>query len=252
MAIEAAIAQVNYVPNRTARSLVSRKTHAAAFIVREHTDLFFADRNLSRMAIGANATLSDAGYQMSILIVESQASADRVTELIAGGSVDGAILIAMLVDDPVMMALADAGTPLVTASTPVAGSPIPSVDTDNTTGTRLITEQLIATGRTVLAEIRGPVRAPVSAMRHAGFVAAAGRLYRPELVVSAAEWAPTAGAIAMQELLQIDPTIDGVVVACDAIAAGAIEYLRSVGRRVPEDIGIVGFDDSPWAVQTTP
>lgn len=251
-AIERAIVEVRYVPNRTARSLVSRRTMSIAFIVREHSDLFFQDPNLSSQAVGANATLSAAGYQMLILIVEGEVSAQRATELIAGGSVDGAILVAMVENDPIVTALAAAGSALVTASTPISGSLVPSIDTDNPGGTAAITAKLVGTGRSIIAEITGPTNAPVTAMRHAGFVDGVGALYRPDLVVAATEWTMAAGAAAMTELLQREPLIDGVVTASDAIAAGAIDALRAAGRSVPGDVGIVGFDDSSWAIRTTP
>lgn len=251
-AIERAIVEVRYVPNRTARSLVSRRTMSIAFIVREHSDLFFQDPNLSSQAVGANATLSAAGYQMLILIVEGDVSAQRATELVAGGSVDGAILVAMVENDPIVTALASAGTALVTASTPVSGSSVPSIDTDNPGGTAEITAKLVGTGRRVIAEITGPTPAPVTALRHAGFVDGVGDLYRADLVVAASEWTMAAGAGAMTELLQREPLIDGVVCASDAIAAGAIDALYAAGRSIPGDVGIVGFDDSSWAIRTTP
>lgn len=250
-AIDEAIRQVSYVPNRTARSLVRRETKAVAFIVRESAGMFFVDANLSNMAVGANAALSAQDYQMFLLIIDSERSAERITELITGGFVDGALLVAMHHDD-VIADLDRAGTPLVTASTPAPDTSIPTVDTDNTGGTERITRLLRATGRHRVAEIRGPHDAPVSALRHAGFVAAMGADLDPALVVEVPEWSLAAGAAAMQDLLDRAPDLDGVVAASDLIAAGAVDALRAAGRSVPGDVGVVGFDDSPWATRTTP
>ena len=251
-AIEAAIAEVGYVPNRTARSLVRRETHAVAFIVREHPDLFFLDSNLSNMAVGANTSLSGRGYQMMVLIVDSESSADRIIEMISGGFVDAAILVAMQDNDPVIVRLAQSPTPLVTASAPAPDSGIPRVDTDNTGGTRTITEMLLSTGRRRVAEIRGPRDEPASHLRHDGFRSALGALYDPMLVEDATRWNEDAGAAAMRALLRRDPSIDGVVAASDLLAAGALDALRAAGRSVPGDVGIVGFDDSPIAALTQP
>ncbi|UNX56114.1 LacI family transcriptional regulator [Georgenia sp. TF02-10] len=251
-AIEAAIREVGYVPNRTARSLVRRQTQAIAFVVREHADLFFADPNLSRMAIGANTTLSAAGYQMFMLIVDTDESGERIVDLILGGFVDGAVLVAMQHDDPVAVALSASATPLVTASRPLGDGRTPSVDTDNVAGSAAITRRLRQTGRERVAEIRGPAAAPVSALRHAGFVQAMGEAYDESLVTTAAEWTLAAGSAAMAELLDRAPDLDGVVAASDLLAAGALPVLRARHRRVPEDVGVVGFDDSPWAIQTQP
>ncbi len=251
-AIEAAIRKVGYVPNRTARSLVRQHTQAVAFIVREHPDLFFADPNLSRMAIGANAALSAAGYQMFMLIVDTDDSADRIVDIILGGFVDGAVLVAMQHNDPVAVALSSSATPLVTASTPLQDSTTPSVDTDNAGGATAITRRLLATGRKRVAEIRGPGAVPVSALRHAGFVEALGDAYDERLVATADEWTFAAGSAAMARLLDRAPEVDGVVAASDLLASGAMAVLRSRGRCVPDDVGVVGFDDSPWATQTHP
>ncbi len=251
-AIEAAIHQVGYAPNRSARSLVNRQARAIAYVVREHPDLFFADPNLGRMTIGANAALADAGYQMFIVIVDTPESTGRVAELVRGGVVDGAILVAMHVDDPAVPAMAESGTPLVTASRPVAACQIPSVDTDNTGGTAAITSMLAATGRRRIGEIHGPVEAPVSTLRHTGFVTALGEAFDPGLVVTARGWTAEEGAVAMVELLARAPDIDGVVAASDLLAAGALDVLGSRGRRVPGDVGVVGFDDAAAASRTRP
>ncbi|MEO7016196.1 MAG: LacI family DNA-binding transcriptional regulator [Leifsonia sp.] len=251
-AIEAAVRHTQYVPNRTARSLVSQKTFSAACIVREHSDQFFADPNLSAQAIGANATFSAHGYQMLILIVEGDESTRRAAEIVAGGAVDGALLLAMLEDDPLVLELSKAGTPLVTASTPLRDSLVPYVDTDNKGGTALITQRLLDTGRRVVAEIHGPDRHPVSRIRHEGFMTSMRTLYRPDLVAYADDWTPTAGKRAMRTLLEIEPKIDGVVAASDGLASGAASVLLAAGRSIPHDVGIVGFDDSSWATNSRP
>lgn len=250
-AIESAIREVNYVPNRTARSLVRRETRAVAFIVRELPNMFFVDANLSNMAIGVNAALSERDYQMLMLIIDSDRSAERISELITGGFVDGAVLVAMH-DDDIIDNLVRSRTPLVTASSPASAQGVPSVDTDNVGGTAEITRLLRATGRRRIGEIRGPHAAPVSGLRHAGFVQAMDGDLRNELVVEAAEWSMAAGAAAVEEMLGREPELDGIVAASDLIASGAIDALQHHGRRVPEDVGVVGFDDSPWAVRSQP
>ncbi len=60
------------------------------------------------------------------------------------------------------------------------------------------------------------------------------------------------GRAGMRALLRRAPDIDGVFAASDAVAAGVIDALREAGRRVPEDVGVVGFDDSAWALRCQP
>ena len=231
---------------------MNRRTHTIAFVVREHADLFYADPNLSRMAVGANALLSEQGYLMPLMLVDSDITATRVASLILGGSVDGAILVAMNTDDPLVTSLQSSQTPIVTASTPIENDSMTWVDTDNTGGTREATSALIASGRRRIGEIKGPAAAPVSALRHRGYVEAIGDAYDQSLVTSAEDWSMEAGAASMRELLARDSKPDALVIASDVLAAGAMAVLSEHGIRVPDDVAVIGFDDSPVAATTQP
>lgn len=247
--IERAIAAVGYVPNNSARALVSRRTASVAFIVREDADLFFDDATLVGQARGANAALSELGYQLQIMIVDSAASEERIARLVIGRSVDAALLSAMRFDDPLARALHAAGVPLVTASEPLPGSGIPSVDIDNVGACRDIARRLDATGRRRIVVLSGPAAAPVSALRHRGVVEALGAGLP---TVDATDWTTDAGRAAMRRLLDLEPELDGVVAASDSLAVGALAELRASGRSVPADVGVTGFDDSPWAARADP
>ncbi|WP_273488235.1 LacI family DNA-binding transcriptional regulator [Ancrocorticia populi] len=251
-AIEQAIKAVNYMPSRTARSLVNRQTHAVAFVVRERPDLFFADPNLSNMAIGANTVLSEQNYQMLFLIIDSEQSASRITELIGGGFVDGVILVAMSLNDPVAQAIADTATPAVTASVPLPNSSVPYVDTDNEGGTRKVTQLFMRNGRKKIAYLGGPQDEPATALRHQGYRSALGDSYNPALVAYADAWELEAGTVATQRLLDTEPHLDAVIAASDLLATASLDVLTSRGLRVPEDVALSGFDDSTWAVRAQP
>ena len=251
-AIDDAIAEVGFVPNYSARSLVSQATRAVAFIVRGQPDLFFSDPNLSAMASGANAALSERNHQMLLLIVDGEASEKRVIEYVSGGAVDGAVIALARSDEPVALALARAHIPLVTASGPLVGADAPMVDTDNLGGSESITRMLAGTGREIIGEIRGPAASPVTAPRHEGFRLGMSHGYNSDLVVDAEDWSVEAGRSAASILLRRAPSLQGIVAASDTLAAGAISALTAAGRRVPEDVAVVGFDDSPWATATSP
>lgn len=249
--VRQAISETGYVPNRLARSLRNSSTGTVGLIARERAEAFYTDAALAGIAAGANAQFSLDGLQMLQALVDSPRSEDRVISLVRGGSFDGVLLVAMVTDDPIVSTLARTGIPLVTASTPVAGSTVPSVDTDSRAGSRQITSMLRRAGRRRIVELAGPSIAPVSALRHEGFLDALSDDPDP-VSVPAQRWSAEAGAAAMDELLTRAPDLDAVVAASDLLATGAIDTLRARGREVPEDVAVVGFDDAPLATMWTP
>jgi DNA-binding LacI/PurR family transcriptional regulator len=90
--------------------------------------------------------------------------------------------------------------------------------------------------------------------RYAGYrnaLEAAGRELRPELVAEG-DFTEAGGARAMTELLERTPDLDAVFAASDPMALGALRVLREAGRRVPEDVAVVGFDDAAVAATADP
>lgn len=88
--------------------------------------------------------------------------------------------------------------------------------------------------------------------RLAGFTDALGPLFDPTLIARVPFYAYADGVAGMRALLAVEPELDGVFAASDAVAAGALEALRDAGRSVPGDVGVVGFDDSAWALRCQP
>jgi DNA-binding LacI/PurR family transcriptional regulator len=88
--------------------------------------------------------------------------------------------------------------------------------------------------------------------RLAGYRDALGDAFDESTVISVPFYSYASGLEGMRELLARDPQIDGVFAGADSVAAGAMEALRDAGRRIPEDVGIVGFDDSSWATRCQP
>src|SRR5699024_2956765 len=145
---------------------------------------------------------------------------------------------------------ADVPAAIVGRSTSSGKTPL--IDVDNRSGAQEITARLVATGRRRLAMIAGPSDMRAALDRVDGFRAAAGARADPELIVPTQDWSFEAGKKAMTELLALDPTIDGVFGACDAIAAGAIEVLQAAHVSIPGQVGVVGFDDTHWATHVRP
>ncbi|WP_242625100.1 LacI family DNA-binding transcriptional regulator [Krasilnikovia cinnamomea] len=252
-AIEAAIAEVGYVPNTAARNLVTQRSQAVGFVVLEPHVLFLEDPNIGAIMLGANATLSDADYQMVNLVVDSERDTQRVSRYLSGGFVDGVIIVSARTHDPIIRVLAQVGIPAAFVGHPRdLDRGIPFVGIDNTGSARLITERLMATGRRRIGMIAAAVDRDSGADRVDGFRAALGPRFDPDLVAEVPLYDYSWGAKGMRSLLEREPAIDGVFAGSDALAAGALEVLREAGLSVPRDVGVVGFDDSAWAVRTQP
>ncbi|WP_230686655.1 LacI family DNA-binding transcriptional regulator [Catellatospora vulcania] len=252
-AIEAAIAEVGYVPNTAARNLKRRRSEAVGFLALEPHTVLLEDPNIGAIMLGANAVLSLAGYQMVSLVVDSDRDTERVARYLSGGFVDGAIIVSARAYDPITKLIGQIGLPAVyVGHPPDLNHAIPFVGIDNAGSAKEITRRLMATGRRRIAMIAPALNRDSGVDRLTGFREALGDLFDPDLVAEVPHYDYAGGVNGMRELLHREPAVDGVFAASDAVAAGAMQVLREAGREVPADVGVVGFDDSAWAARTQP
>lgn len=251
-AVASAIEEVGYVPSISARNLVSQSTRMVALIVHEPDVVFVEDPNIGSILLGANSTLSESNYLMATIVVDNEVDVERVVKYLAGGFVDGAIVVSARVEDPVTRAIEQFAVPAVFIGNMPILRNATSVGIDNLEASREITTRLRATGRSKVGMIAAALDRTSGADRLAGFKAALGDSFTSSLVVPVDLYTYAAGRAGMQELLSREPLIDGVVAASDAVAAGAMSVLQEHGRRIPEDVGVVGFDDSAWALRCHP
>ena len=251
-AILAAIAKVGFVPNRAARSLVMQRSQAIGLIVHEPHSLFIEDPNIGAILLGANAALSEADYQLSCLIADSPRDIERLSRYLTGGLIDGVIVVSAREGDPITRSIEQLGLPAAFVGHPRDIGDAAYVAIDNRGAAREISRRLVSTGRKRIGMIAAALDRDSGADRLAGFVDALGNDFDPALVQRVPLYSYSDGQAGMRALLERCPDIDGVFASSDAVAAGAMEALQSAGRRVPEDVGIVGFDDSSWALRVDP
>lgn len=251
-AVNKAIKEVGYVPNTAARNLVRQRSQAVGLLVHEPHSLFLEDPNIGSIMLGANTVLSRAGYQMVCLIIDSERDLTRVGQYLNGGSIDGAIVISARENDPITEIIENLAMPSAFVGSPPNNRRLPFVSINNKKASAEITARLKASGRTQIGMIASALDRASGADRLEGFKEAMGSSYRPELVAKVGQFSFDAGIAGMRELLEKCPTVDAIFAASDAVAAGALSVLQQIGRRVPEDIAVVGFDDSIWAQRTNP
>ncbi|HEV2784024.1 MAG TPA: LacI family DNA-binding transcriptional regulator [Actinophytocola sp.] len=253
IAVDRTIARLGYVPNRAARSLVKRRTDSIALVLREPSATVLADPYLASIIIATSQALIGTGVQLVLVNAENDAEHERLADYVRGGHVDGVLLASMHGNDPLPSILIRAGVPTVVGGRP--DRPVPGltyVDTDNVGGGQLATERLITAGRKRIATIAGPPDMTAAADRLTGYHRALARAGQQAGQVAYGRFTRESGERAMAELLDRAPDLDGVFAANDMMAIGALRTLRSAGRRVPEDVAVVGYDDIELARHTEP
>ena len=245
--VREAISELGYVPNQAARQLVTRRTGAVAVVAAQPEDRLFLDPFFDCLLRGIRSELARHGAQAVLLFVDEPDDYARVADYLGGGHVDGAILFSLrpgdrmpeMVDRLALPAVFG-GRPLLCDGDPVRGQAY--VDGDNRGGARQAVRHLLALGRERIATVTGPYDQEHSAAdRLAGY-----RDALPDTVphlVERADYTRQGGAVAMAALLDRHPDLDAVFVASDLMASGALQTLRERGRRVPQDVAVVGFDD---------
>ncbi|MFC8304030.1 LacI family DNA-binding transcriptional regulator [Specibacter sp. NPDC057265] len=251
-AVTKAIQAVGYVPNSAARNLVRQRSQAVGLLIHEPHSLFLEDPNIGSIMLGANTVLSRAGYQMVCLIIDSERDLHRVGGYLNGGAIDGAIVISARENDPISEIIEQLAMASAFVGHPPNRRRLPFVSIHNKKAAAEITARLKDSGRTRIGMIASALDRAAGSDRLAGFKEAMGADYLPELVTEVASFSFDAGIAGMRQLLEKCPGIEAVFAASDAVAAGAMTVLQQAGRRVPEDIALVGFDDSVWAQRTNP
>lgn len=250
--VQAAIADLNYVPNRAARSLASRRTQSIALIVPESAAKVFDDPFFASIVQGIAMTIASTDYTLTMLI-ESEVDPGKTRRYLLGGNVDGALVVSHHTGDHSYAQLSGS-LPLVFGGRQLDPDEASgyTVDVDNEHGAELGTRHLVERGATRIATIAGPQDMPPGVDRLHGWRTALEAAGLASDLVEPGEFTAASGAAAMRRLLERDPAIDGLFAANDQMAMGALSVLAEAGRRVPDDVAVVGFDDDRYAATTTP
>ncbi|MCB0136982.1 MAG: LacI family DNA-binding transcriptional regulator [Caldilineaceae bacterium] len=252
-----AITELGYQPNLVARSLVNRSSKTIG-VVAFGLEFYGPSRTL----VGIEQQAADLGYSLLLDLLHRPDSkeVEAVLDELIARRVDGIIWAVHEVGDNRSWInerrLLSLPPVIFLTMEPRPGASI--VSTDNRTGARLATQHLIDIGRRNIGIICGPsswweVRERLAGW--SGALGAAGLESSPPLIIEA-NWTARSGEDAIKTLLERRPNIDAVFACNDQMALGALRYCHANGRRVPDDLSIVGFDNTPesayfWPALTT-
>jgi DNA-binding LacI/PurR family transcriptional regulator len=240
-----AVEALGYYPNLTARSLKTGQSLILEVIA------FGVDTYVPRELMEAIGRAAKArGYRVmySSIPGDDLQEVQRLLHRLQSRACDGT-LITSPVENAAIAMFMDTQVPIpILQLRNKPGSTLPSVIIDQVAGTRMAVQHLIDLGHREIAEISGPLNWHEAALRHESYLAtlAANGLTSP-VVIEGTEWMPQSGYEAAHRLLDSGRQFSALVTGNDYLALGAILALTDRGIRVPEDVSIVGFDDTPEA-----
>ncbi|NUK28854.1 LacI family DNA-binding transcriptional regulator [Parageobacillus sp. VR-IP] len=247
--------QLNYSPNTLARGLVMNKSKTIGLLVSGLTRESAKDNFTFEVLAGVNQYVSEVDYDMVLFSTTSTKQREKTyTQLCRERRVDGAILQGIRSDDPYLQEVVESDIPCVLIDIPIESETVGYVTTDNVLGAKKAVEHLISLGHKNIAMINGYSYAFVSEQRLKGFKEAlleAGLPIHEEWIADGEFREDNAEREALR-LLTNYPHITAFFCASDLMALGVIKAAKRLGKRIPNDVAIIGYDDIILASYATP
>jgi LacI family transcriptional regulator len=245
-----AVQTLGYRPSGVARGLATQRTCTVGLVVPDITNPFFPE-----VARGVQDVARSNDYSVFLCNTDESPQEElQALHSLAAQPVDGIILCGSRVSDEDLIAFADGYRPLVVLNRFLQHAGVSLILVDNHRGAKLAVDYLADQGHTAIGMLAGPITSPSSAQRVEGFrrtMAARGLSIADEWILSGP---PTieGGYEAARRLLAQHPGITALFTYNDLIALGAVQACDHLGRCVPADCAIVGFDDIRLAEMVSP
>jgi LacI family transcriptional regulator len=250
--IQEVMDRLEFVPEATARSLATRKKYTVGLLLTNMHNDFFAP-----LLAGIEAVVTEYGYNLLVASCRTHLADDCQVPL-GSHNTDGLLVFADSLDDEHIAQFHARRLPVVLIHrTPSEGLNIPFVTVENKAATRKLVNHLItAHGRRRIIFIRGAEQQEDSYWREVGYkeALAAHNIPFDEALTIQGSFERAIAYRAMKEFLADPgrPEFDAVFSGDDDAAVGVLEALKEAGLRIPEDVSVVGFDDSRMAPFLTP
>ena len=250
--VQEVIRQLNFQPNRAARSLAGGRTHVLGLVIPMGVSRLFTDPYFPILIQSVSSTCNARDYSIMLWLAEPEYERKMISQILYNGLMDGIIVSSMLLDDPLVKALIAGRLPFILVGRSPGDECACTVDVDNLDGARQAVTHLLNNGRRRIATITGPQTMIAGRDRLEGYLTALQKSALtpgPEWIVDG-DFTEAGGYNAARQLLPHRP--DAIFAASDSMAFGALRALQEANLRVPEDIALVGFDDLPFAAHTNP
>jgi DNA-binding LacI/PurR family transcriptional regulator len=243
-AVMAAAEGLGYRPNRAARALSTGRTGMVAIVI-DDDPTALSDPFWGVLLAGISRVFLANDLHSLLMVTHLDSPDGAIAHYLEGGEVDGAIFL-QVHKDAVINKVNSQGLPVLMVGRPIEGeSDIAYVDTDNVGGGFQATQYLFDRGCKNVATLTGDLEASAGFDRLSGYRKAhevAGIEVNEDLIARA-NWSFESAKLMTLRLLAKNPDIDGIFAANDIMAIAAIAAIQERGRRVPDDISVIGFDD---------
>lgn len=231
--IEQAIRELDYKPSSVARSLSKKQSNMIGLIVPDIKNPYFPE-----LARAVEDTAWSYGYTVVLCNSDEQIEKELLyIERLSQTYIAGLIVTTSLIDPSIYTSI---DTPIV-ALDRMFDPTVPTVATDNRQGAKLGTEYLLTTGARNLLCIRGPQGLKTADDRLLGFLEAIEQ-QSVQISIMTTSFDFNIAAEAIEQTLLMNPQIDGIFASSDTLAIAALHIAHKLGKRVPEELQIVGFD----------
>jgi LacI family transcriptional regulator len=247
----AAAAELGFAPHSGARTLATTRTENIGFVL--YAKPVASDPFYSRIVQGVERECARRGYHLFLSALEAeQVAQPQSFSLVQSRRVDGLILAGPDIPARFVLALHARRLPIVLVDNALNETPIDAVLSDDSDGAYAATQHLIGHGYHTIACISGPQSWVSSRERTAGYRRALLEAGMAPYVLTMDETTHESGHTAMTQLLARAAPPQAILAINDAIALGVIHAVEATGRRVPDDIAVIGFDDLAWAALHRP
>ena len=247
------VAQTGYQPDLAARSLAGQHTGIIGLVIPRAVQSLFTDPYFPRLIQGIAKVCNANDYNLSLFLFHTEDEERKLyPRVLRTQQVDGVIVTAANIDDPLIAQLIENQVPFMMIGRPNDMPEASFVDVDNVVGAYAATSHLARLGRERIAAITGPLNTAVGLDRRQGYLDALNDRncsIDDDLIVEG-DFTEMGGYSGMKQLIPHKP--EAVFVASDMMAFGALRALREAGLAVPGDVAVVGFDDIPLAASSDP
>jgi DNA-binding LacI/PurR family transcriptional regulator len=250
--VNSAIEALGYSANQAARNLARGRTGSIAFVISEREERLFEDPNFGMFVRVFSRRLRENGRHLLVTTAQDEEEEDFLGDYLTLGHVDGALLALTHEKESLLGQLLSNRLPLVVLGKPLGFENAFSwVAIDDETAAFTVVSYLAGKVGGTIGTVTGPLHTSSGRERLDGYRRAIGNQFHPSLVTTG-DWSLRSGRDGTRQLLGRHPGLRGLFVASDLMAVGAIGALRESGRRVPEDVAVVGFDNSAAATMVEP